>query len=124
MSEGPNAIKAITVLSFLLMGDDGKGPWMQKAADDLLTVGPVRGENFYFQFFATYAMFRFGGKAWTDWNAMLRDPLVHAQKSGGENDGSWDPDPQHGPYGGRVYQTALGALTLEFYYGVLPVFEK
>jgi hypothetical protein len=31
-------------------------------------------------------------------------------------DGSWDPIGEWGISGGRVYSTALGAMTLEVYY--------
>ena len=31
-------------------------------------------------------------------------------------DGSWDPIDEWGTAGGRVYATALGAMTLEVYY--------
>jgi len=46
-------------------------------------------------------------------------PLQH--RSGGPLDGSWDPDPVWGGHGGRVYATALAALTLEVYYRYLPM---
>ena len=38
------------------------------------------------------------------------------QRDDGNYAGSWDPDSQWGRDGGRVYATALGALTLESYY--------
>ncbi|RKY14224.1 MAG: hypothetical protein DRP82_04360, partial [Planctomycetota bacterium] len=38
------------------------------------------------------------------------------QRRGGCADGSWDPVGKWGMVGGRVYSTALNALTLEIYY--------
>jgi len=35
--------------------------------------------------------------------------------------GSWDPDPVWGGHGGRVYATAMAALTLEVYYRHIPL---
>ena len=43
--------------------------------------------------------------------------LVNSQRQGLIcEDGSWDPIDEWGPAGGRVYMTALGAMTLEVYY--------
>ncbi|RKY14435.1 MAG: hypothetical protein DRP63_08530, partial [Planctomycetota bacterium] len=41
------------------------------------------------------------------------------QRRGGCADGSWDPVGKWGMVGGRVYSTALNALTLEIYYRYL-----
>jgi hypothetical protein len=38
--------------------------------------------------------------------------------------GSWDPDPVWGGHGGRVYSTALAAMTLEVYYRHAPIHER
>ena len=40
----------------------------------------------------------------------------------GQAAGTWDPDPQWGGYGGRVYSTATAALCLEVYYRYLPIY--
>jgi hypothetical protein len=39
----------------------------------------------------------------------------------GSLQGSWDPDPVWGGHGGRVYATAMAALTLEVYYRYVPL---
>ncbi|MEK7270486.1 MAG: prenyltransferase/squalene oxidase repeat-containing protein [Planctomycetota bacterium] len=122
-TEGEDAIRSITMLSMLFMGDQGQGPWMQKAADEVKAKG-VDLRNFYYLYYGTLTMFQIGGPHWKAWNEMMKDPLIKIQKSGGDDDGSWDPDAMHGPYGGRVYQTALGAMTLEVYYRYLPVLGK
>jgi hypothetical protein len=42
----------------------------------------------------------------------------------GPHAGSWDPDPVWGGHGGRVYATAVAALTLEVYYRYLPIHQR
>ena len=77
--------------------------------------------NIYYWYYATYAMFQFGGKPWQVWNQKMQRALVDTQRAeykddSPEVDGSWDPIGEWGISGGRVYSTALGAMTLEVYY--------
>ncbi len=58
-----------------------------------------------------------------DWNAAVRDVLVAEQVTKGSNIGSWDPKGPWGPYGGRVYSTAMAALCLEVYARYLPLYQ-
>jgi len=84
-----------------------------------------RGTNFYYWYYGTLSMFQMGGKYWKAWNSSLRDMLIQNQRRGGDEDGSWDYEPDAlGQYGGRVYTTALGALCLEVYYRYLPMYGK
>ena len=71
---------------------------------------------FYYWYYATYALFQYGGTAWRNWNPKMQSALLASQKSGGCQDGSWDPIINYSKRGGRVYTTALGAMTLEVYY--------
>jgi hypothetical protein len=75
-------------------------------------------KDFYYWYYATYAMHNMGGEYRIWWNQKIRDVLVEKQSRDGDNAGSWDPKGDkwgsHG--GGRVYVTALGALCLEVYY--------
>ena len=43
-----------------------------------------------------------------EYNPETKEPL--------DEDGSWDPIGEWGLAGGRVYSTAIGAMTLEVYY--------
>ena len=61
-------------------------------------------------------MFQIGGSKWREWNEAMIDALVKNQRVGGCEDGSWDPIGEWGVAGGRVYNTAIGAMTLEVYY--------
>ena len=49
--------------------------------------------------------------------------LVAEQVTKGQNVGSWDPKGPWGPYGGRVYSTAMAALCLEVYARYLPLYQ-
>jgi hypothetical protein len=58
-----------------------------------------------------------GGRHWTEWSAALTEAVVKPQRKEGNFKGSWDPQSDvWGEDGGRVYETAIGALTLEAYY--------
>jgi hypothetical protein len=46
----------------------------------------------------------------------MKKALLESQRQGGCVDGSWDTVSQWGERGGRVYTTALAAMTLEVYY--------
>jgi len=81
--------------------------------------------NAYAWYYATVASFHAGGPQWDRWNAQLQTTLVSMQRrDGGPLDGSWDPDPVWGGHGGRVYSTALSAMTLEVYYRHQPLHER
>ncbi len=95
-----------------------------EAVDYLLKHLPKRSEwNLYYWYYGTMSVYQFGGDAWTTWNASIRDELVAAQRTEGDLAGSWDPIGPWGPYGGRIYSTALATLCLEVYYRFLPLYE-
>ena len=93
-----------------------------------------RGDaGFYYWYYGTLGMFQMGGDQWKKWNEALKPTLVNNQCKGplplsGEvtdKDGSWDPNGSYiDKYGGRVFTTAVGALTLEVYYRYLPMYTK
>lgn len=94
-----------------------------EAAEFILRELPGEGtDNYYYWYYATLATFHLQGDAWRTWNQALRDTLVGSQRGDGPESGSWDPDPVWGSYGGRVYSTALAALSLEVYYRYLPLY--
>lgn len=74
-------------------------------------------KDFYYWYYATYAMHNMGGEYRLWWNQRVRDILLTHQSREGDNAGSWDPvKDRWGKAGGRVYTTSLGALCLEVYY--------
>ena len=56
------------------------------------------------------------GLTWKRWNESMQEALCDNQRVSGCEDGSWDPIGEWGRAGGRVYATAIGAMTLEVYY--------
>lgn len=102
------------------LGVGGPGAASDEAAGYLLENPPDREHyNLYYWYYGTLAMFQRGGADWSRWNAMVRDELVAFQKTSGHQAGSWDPKDSRGRYdarGGRIYCTALAAMTLEVYY--------
>jgi hypothetical protein len=92
---------------------------------DLLRAKPPRWDSdgasvdFYYWYYATYAMNQWGGAAWREWEKALGRALLPMQRRSDRPDnfhGSWDPADAWGEEGGRVYSTALCALMLEVYY--------
>ena len=107
-----------------ILGIKRDNPQSQEAASYLLQHRPRLSQwNLYYWYYGTLAMYQFGGTEWELWNSVTRDVLVDAQRNDGDLAGSWDPIGPWGPYGGRVYSTALGALCLEVYYRFLPLYE-
>ena len=79
--------------------------------------------NLYYWYYATMALHQLGGPKWDQWNREIRETLVKAQRRDGPFAGSWDPRSRWGQFGGRVYSTAVAALTLEVYYRYLPFYD-
>jgi len=114
----------------LLVDHDWKDPILGKGAKLLEGDLPVwntkkKTSDYYFWYYGTLALFLYDGpdsgrdhKTWKSWNAALQEALVKNQraKADGCAEGSWDADDRWGWAGGRVYATALNALTLETYY--------
>lgn len=82
-----------------------------------------RSEDLYYWYYGTLAMYQYGGSEWRRWNSALRDYLVSDQRTTGHAAGSWDPKAPWGPYGGRVFSTAVSTLCLEVYYRFLPLYQ-
>ncbi len=83
-----------------------------------------RKVNTYYWYYATLALFHRQGQDWETWNETLRTSLLSAQRQEGTAAGSWDPDGEWAPVGGRVYQTAICTLMLEVYYRYLPMYSR
>ncbi|CAN5600715.1 hypothetical protein BH23PLA1_BH23PLA1_13160 [soil metagenome] len=107
------------------LGIGAPGPASTEAARFLLENAPSSSEyNIYYWYYGTLAMYQNGGEAWLTWNDSVRDELVRRQHLRGHKAGSWDPDETpYGSKGGRIYTTALAALSLEVYYRYLRLYE-
>jgi hypothetical protein len=132
---------AVGLLCRQFMGARPDDPLAVRAAESLLknlpgwqTAAAAAGDSgvgdkgFYYWYYGTLAMFQTGGEHWNRWNAAMKPVLVANQCRGGEKDGSlndkdgsWDPQSWIDLHGGRVFTTAVGALTLEVYYRYLPI---
>jgi hypothetical protein len=109
------------------LGVGGPGPASDEAARYLLAHRPAAAEpyNLYYWYYATLAMFQHGGPEWSRWNVAVRDQLVKRQRTAGHAAGSWDTDDdKNGSRGGRIYSTAVAALTLEVYYRYLRLYDE
>ena len=86
--------------------------WQEPKPDRLSTI------NMYYWYYASHALFQYEGRPWKEWKKTLESVLVNSQRSNGDEKGSWNPIGEWGIAGGRVYSTALGALTLQVYYRI------
>lgn len=120
-----SCMTAVGVLCRIFAGQSRRDDSIKLGVDILMNElpdwRPAEGKrkskiNLYYWYYATYAMFQFGGQKWKDWNEAMIEALVPTQRVGGCEDGSWDPIDEWGVAGGRVYATAIGAMTLEVYY--------
>jgi hypothetical protein len=118
------------VFALLLLGEDPRHERIRQSVAFVMARAPKhyrRGTddrfvlqaegNVYFWYYATLALFTYGGDPWQTWNASLRDRLVKAQ----DRDGSWAPISPYADYANdtktdRAYTTALCVLMLEVYY--------
>ncbi len=77
--------------------------------------------DYYYWYNSAMALFQYDGPnggQWKKFNAALLDSLLPTQAvlKDGCKCGSWEPTDRWGCCGGRVYATAMNALTLEVSY--------
>ena len=126
----PEQSEALTAVALLCrvfddpeLTDPRQRQLVERAADVLEGLPPVWDDeqpgrrDYYGWYYGAYAAYQVGGRTWRVWEDALLDAVVGSQLLEGDEVGSWDPrfDPW-GHAGGRVYATALNALTLEVYY--------
>lgn len=97
--------------------------YFDRAFDKIADSGPTF-TNVYHDYYATMALHHVRHRDWETWNTALRDHLVETQERSGHEAGSWHFQDKWGDVGGRVYTTAMCALTLEVYYRYLPMYES
>jgi len=134
---GPHpSMTAIGLFSRILMGG-GERPRLE-AMGDLILRDPPRWEmpaqmrpvDAYYWYHGSLALFQLDGPdgpRWRKWNDPLKRALVAHQATHDEGcaEGSWDPAVDRwGFAGGRVFTTAMNALTLETYYRLAPLRAK
>jgi hypothetical protein len=115
-SESPTAV---AVAGRLLAGQGTDHPLVAKGLDLLARTPPAwddRGSvDFVYWYFGSLASFRGGGARWAAWSEAVGRALGPTQRGddAGCARGSWDPVDPWGADGGRVYSTAINALTRE-----------
>ncbi|MEM7167713.1 MAG: hypothetical protein AAF581_19840 [Planctomycetota bacterium] len=67
---------------------------------------------YYYWYYGTLATAK-SGIGWKKWQKALHKAVIGNQRQGGAEKGSWDNVGEWSPVGGRVYNTALLALTLQ-----------
>lgn len=117
-----NATTPIGLLCRMYTGWEHKRPGLALGVQRLL-VHARPGMGMYHYYYATQVMHHYGGPAWEKWNGWMRDYLVQSQDTNGTQLGSWS---FNGPFddAGRLYCTALAAMTLEVYYRYSPIYGK
>jgi hypothetical protein len=124
------SMTAIAVMSRIFMDKKRNEPKVAGGAAVLLEDLPKWDKNeidFYYWYYASLALYQFDGpdgSHWKKWNKEMIDALVKNQNKEAEQDkaGSWEPVCRWSCKGGRVYGTAINALTLEVYYRYASVF--
>lgn len=127
------SMDAIYVMSMLFMGArDSKDADIQELAGVCVEKGflPQWEENkidYYYWYYASQALHQVGGNKWARWDNAISKTLIERQRGFHASDvgkglissdvldehGSWDPVGAWGVSGGRVYATAINALTLQ-----------
>jgi len=133
-----HSMTGIVMLCNQFMGMKKTHPTMKESAEYLsreglkwYTEGRVpTDEGIYYIYYASLAMFQHGGKAWKQWNKVMKEVLLKHQIKGGCADGSWPTANNKEIPGlkqpfeervGKVYTTTLAILTLEVYYRYSPL---
>ncbi|MCA9190677.1 MAG: hypothetical protein KDB03_02905 [Planctomycetales bacterium] len=98
-------------------------PRILEGAEFLHDTGPAVSDV-YFNYYTTLFLFHIGGPLWESWNPRVRDFLVNTQATAGHESGSWYFDNPFGREGGRLYTTAMAAMTLEVYYRFSPLYQQ
>lgn len=121
-NEASEAMTAVGIVARVFMGEDPEeSDLIQKGASLIDRLPPRWSESrgtidMIYWYYGTLAMWQLGGERWTRWRTALDKAVLPAQRKDGDpcgSRGSWDPVGPWGRDGGRVYSTALMALTLE-----------
>ena len=124
------ATSAIGLLCRMYLGWGRSSKPLERGVEILASIGPSTDKtpmrnNMYYNYYATQVMHHWGGYPWQRWNAVMRDYLIDTQSRKGHQYGSWYFDgADHGSgAGGRLYCTAMAAMTLEVYYRHMPLYR-
>jgi hypothetical protein len=119
---GEPTTTAIGLTLMLYLGESPEYTPFYNALTEMSERGPTL-TNIYHDYYATLALHHSRHPDWDRWNTKLRDHLVATQAKSGHEKGSWHFKDRWGDIGGRLYTTAMCAMTLEVYYRYLPLYE-
>ena len=116
--KGEAMTAAALLAEFLLGREPEQHPSMGKKADLLLRTLPEWdpdgfGCDMYYWYYGAHAMYQIGGRHWEAWWKAGRKAILESQQKAGDAAGSWDTVGPWGWSGGRVYTTAMMAMSLE-----------
>jgi len=99
------------------LGGDAQeaGALAQHLSQALPTWGGADGSrkvNFYYWYHGALGLKAVGGEGWRAWKASVLEALLPNQAGKGAQEGSWPPVGEWCLAGGRVYATAINALTV------------
>ncbi len=114
---------SIGMMLRMMLGTGHTDPRILEGSTYLLQLGPSNND-IYFNYYATLALFHVGGGFWKEWNPLIREHLIASQARDGHERGSWYFDNAYGKEGGRLYTTAMAAMTLEVYYRFSPLYQQ
>jgi hypothetical protein len=122
----PNpSIDSINVLCQLFMNKPNTNSTLVRQANIITqenylpTIDDPDKIDYYYWYYASLAIYQMGGVYWKKWEKPMINALTGLQRTEDKDScvyGSWDPIGAWGLPGGRVYATAINALTLEVYY--------
>ena len=113
---------AISMMCRIFMTQKRNDPKVAGGAPSLMADLPKwdgAAIDFYYWYYGSLALYKYDGPdgpTWRKWNEAMVTALVDHQNRGGDKEGSWEPESRWSCKGGRVYATAINALTLEVYY--------
>ena len=114
--ESGEAMTAAALFGRLILGQTKKDHPILKVAADRVAAKPPQWQpghvDAVYWFFGSFAMYQMGGKHWETWRRGLDELVAHQQREGNAK-GSWDPEGVWDEDGGRIFVTALYALSLQ-----------
>lgn len=114
---------AIGLMLRLFRGMTHTDPSIIEGADYFQRVGRSNSD-IYFNYYVTLFLHHVGGPFWEFWNPRMREHLIATQSKYGHEAGSWFFENKFGEEGGRLYTTAMAAMTLEVYYRYSPIYQQ
>ena len=124
------SMSAKALLCRKLLGWKRDDPRLTRGIENLVSNHPIsfsepKKRDVYYWYFATQAIYHYGGEPWKRWNERMCEELLKYQEKRGDVAGSWHPQqPQCDEwwYYGRLYTTCFSIYMLEVYYRHLTIY--